>query len=199
MVADSLEFLSGKWWTFLLRGIVALCLAVLVFAQPAATAGALVSIAAAYFVSSGALALLAGISFSGIAHWWSLVLMGIAQMFLGIVMFNEPGAGPLAVAYLIAIWSFSTGLMEISAAIALRRYIADEFWWIVLGAISLVTSCYVLVRPDLGLLALVYAIGIYAALAGGALIALAFRLKSAFAKVEQLGAASERSSRAVSR
>jgi uncharacterized membrane protein HdeD (DUF308 family) len=68
-----------------------------------------------------------------------------------------------------------------------------------LGAISLVTSCYVIVRPDLGLLALVYAIGIYAALAGGALIALAFRIKSAFAKVERLAAASERSSRAVSR
>jgi len=159
--------LSGKWWTFLLRGIVALCLAVLAFVQPAATASALVSIAAAYFVSSGALALLAGISFSGIAHWWPLVLMGIAQMFLGIVMFNEPGVGALALAYLVAIWSFSTGLMEISAAIVLRRYIADEPWWIFLGAISLVIACYVIVRPDLGVLALVYAIGIYAALAGG--------------------------------
>lgn len=199
LVADSLEFLSGKWWTFLLRGIIALGLAALAFAQPAATAGALVYIAAAYFVGSGALALLAGLSFSGIAHCWALVLMGLAQMFLGIVMFNEPGAGPLALAYLVAIWSFSTGLMEVSAAIALRSYMADEFWWILVGAISLVMSCYVIVRPDLGLLALVYAIVIYAALAGASLILLAFRMKAAGAKVDRLGGHSGHSSQAVPR
>jgi uncharacterized membrane protein HdeD (DUF308 family) len=199
LVADSLEFLSGKWWTFLLRGMIALGLALLAFAQPAATAGAFAYVAAAYFVSSGALALLGGISFSGIVHSWALVLMGLAQMFLGIVMFDEPGAGRLALAYLVAIWSFSTGLMEISAGIALRSRMADEFWWILVGAISLVMSCYVIVRPDLGLLALVYAIAIYAALAGASLIVLAFCMKGAGAKVDRLGGHSRHSSQAVPR
>jgi uncharacterized membrane protein HdeD (DUF308 family) len=104
--------------------------------------------------------------------------MGIVDAALGIIMLTQPGMGPLALAYLFAIWMIMNGVTEISSAIALRNIIHDEFWWILLGIITLVAGVYVILVPGLGLLALVYTIGIYAILAGIALIALAFRIKN---------------------
>jgi uncharacterized membrane protein HdeD (DUF308 family) len=178
MITDAVERLTGQWWTFLLRGIVALGLAVFAFGQPATMASGLAYFVAAYFIISGFLSLFAGISFSGVGSWWALILLGLAQASLGVIMIAEPGAGPLALAYLVAIWAFTTGMMEISAAIALRSYISNEFWWVLLGVVTLGLGFYTVLHPDLGVLALVYTIGFYAALAAGSLIGLAFRIKS---------------------
>jgi uncharacterized membrane protein HdeD (DUF308 family) len=177
MIADTVNQLSSKWWTFLLRGIVALALAAVCLISPGQTASALVFIVAAYFIISGVVAIFAGFAFTGAASWWALVLMGIVDAALGIIMLTQPGMGPLALAYLFAIWMIMNGVTEISSAIALRNIIHDEFWWILLGIITLVAGVYVILVPGLGLLALVYTIGIYAILAGIALIALAFRIK----------------------
>jgi uncharacterized membrane protein HdeD (DUF308 family) len=87
---------------------------------------------------------------------------------------------------LVAIWAISTGLAEVSSAIALRNFIKNEFWWVLLGIITLAFGMYVVLRPDLGVLALVYSIGIYAALAGGSLIGLGIRIKNAGRDVAKL-------------
>jgi uncharacterized membrane protein HdeD (DUF308 family) len=178
MIADTVNQLSSKWWTFLVRGLVALVLAAFALGSPAATANGLAYVVAAYFILSGITAIVAGFSFSGVGNLWALVLMGVAQGALGFLMLAAPGAGPLALAYLFATWMIMTGVTEISSAIALRSYISNEFWWIVLGIITLAFGAYVVARPDLGLLALVYTIGFYAILAGISLIAFAFRIKN---------------------
>lgn len=177
MIADTVNQLSSKWWTFLLRGIVALALAACCLLSPASTASALVYIVAAYFIIAGVASIIAGFSFTGIGSWWLFVISGAVQAFLGFLMLSQPGMGPLALAYLFAIWMIMTGVTEISSAIALRDVISNEFWWILLGIISLAAGMYVLIVPGLGILALVYTIGFYAIFAGIALIALAFRLK----------------------
>jgi uncharacterized membrane protein HdeD (DUF308 family) len=177
MITDTVQFLASKWWTFVLRGVVALALAVFAFTQPGSMATGLVYVVAAFFIISGLLEFFAGLSFTGIGSWWALILLGVVQVMLGIIMIAKPGVGPLALAYLVAIWAFSTGLIEISSAIALRNVIANEFWWILLGLVTLALGVYVVLRPDLGVLALVYAVGIYAVLAGIALIATGFRIR----------------------
>lgn len=179
MIADSIDRLTANWWTFLVRGIIALAFAAFSFSAPATVAGIFVYVVAAFFIISGLLALVAGLSFSGVGHWWTLIFTGVLQAGLGIYMLAAPGVGPLALAYLVAIWTFSVGFMEITSAIALRTYIDNEFWWVVLGILTVALGAYIVLRPDLGLIALVYSIGFYAAFAGIALIALGFRVKSA--------------------
>jgi uncharacterized membrane protein HdeD (DUF308 family) len=178
MIHDAINQLSSKWWTFLVRGILALLLAALALGAPVATAAALVYVFAAYFIVSGFVSLFAGFSFSRIGHWWALILMGIVQLLLGIVMLGEPGAGPLALAYLFAIWMITSGMLEISSAISMRGAVAGEFWWILLGFITLAFGFYVILVPGLGVLALVYTVGFYALLAGVALIGFSFRVKN---------------------
>jgi len=188
MVGDTIELFASKWWTFLLRGLVAIALAAYAFAAPSSMETVLVYIVAAYFIINGLIALWAGISTSGTGSWWLLIIFGLGSGALGILMLMKPGVGPLALAYLVAIWAFSTGLMEITSAIALRDFINNEFWWILLGIVTFALGVYIVVRPDIGVLALVYAIGIYAAIAGISLVAFAFRIRGAGADVRKMRA-----------
>jgi uncharacterized membrane protein HdeD (DUF308 family) len=185
MLDEAVRQLAGKWWTFLLRGIVALAVAAYAFSAPGGTAIALVYVVAAYFIVSGLAAIFAGVSLTGVGHWWAMILLGIVQAGLGVMMLAEPGIGPLSLAYLFSIWMISTGLTEISSAIALRNVIENEFWLGLFGAITLAFGVYVVIRPDLGLLALVYTVGFYGIFAGISLIGFAFRIKGIGADVPQ--------------
>jgi uncharacterized membrane protein HdeD (DUF308 family) len=178
MLAEVINQLADKWWTFLLRGIVALALAFLAFTKPTLMATALVYIFAAYFIISGVVSFLAGLSFTGIGTWWALAIMGVVQTVLGVLMLAEPGVGPLALAYLFALWLVMTGTTELYSAIALRNVVTNEFWWALLGVITLAIGFYVVFVPTIGVYGLVYTVGIYAILAAIALIAFAFRIKS---------------------
>ena len=192
MIKDTVQLLASKWWTFVLRGVVALALAVFAFAEPSLMANGLIYVVAAFFIINGLIGFFAGLSFTGVGSWWALILLGVAQMVLGVIMIAQPGVGPLALAYLVAFWAFSTGLVEISSAIALRSYISDEFWWILLGVITLAFGVYVVLRPNLGVLALVYVVGVYAVLAGIFLIGTGFRIKNVGKDVDKQVAAFKR-------
>jgi len=170
MTNDVVDRLTGQWWTFVLRGLIGVALAFFAFAIPATMASGLVFVVAAFFIVSALLAVTAGVSFTGIGSCWALILLGVVQAALGIIMLNQPGTGPA----------------EVSSAIALRNFIKNEFWWVLLGIITLAFGMYVVLRPDLGVLALVYSIGIYAALAGGSLIGLGIRIKNAGRDVAKL-------------
>ncbi len=179
MVADTLVQLSSRWWTFLVRGIVAIVLAAFAFLEPATTASALVYVFAAYFIISGIASFFGGVSLTGAGgSWWTLAILGVLQVILGILMLTQPGAGPLALAYLFAIWMITTGALEISSAMAVRALISNEFWWVLLGIITIALGFYIIWNPAIGLFGLVYTVGIYALLAGIALCLLAFRIKS---------------------
>lgn len=178
MTADIVAQISNKWWTFLVRGVVAIALAAFAFSSPTMLATGLVYVVTAYFIISGVAALFAGVSLTGVGYSWTLVLLGVVEAALGVIMLTQPGAGPLALAYLFALWMITSGVLEISAANSLRDYINNEFWWVLLGIITVAFGVYIVLRPDIGILGLVYTVGIYAALAGITLIVLSFRVKS---------------------
>jgi uncharacterized membrane protein HdeD (DUF308 family) len=88
---ETVQQLSAKWWTFLVRGIVALGIAAYAFTSPDGTATALVYVVAAYFIVSGVAALVAGISFTGMGHLFAAIPLGIVQAALGVYMLRVPG------------------------------------------------------------------------------------------------------------
>ncbi|MBV8198476.1 MAG: DUF308 domain-containing protein [Candidatus Eremiobacteraeota bacterium] len=62
----------------------------------------------------------------------------------------------------------------------LRDALPHSGWWLFLGVLTWALGIYIIFNPALGVAALVYAIGFYAVIVGIALVAFAFRLKSAF-------------------
>jgi len=185
MASDLVSQLTSNWWTFLVRALFAFGIAAWAFSSPSSMASGLVYLLAAYFIVNGVVEVIAGVSFAGADRWFALILVGALQVFLGIYMLVTPGIGPLAVAYLVAIWAIAVGLLELVSAIRYRQYLNNDFWWGFLGVLTIAVGVYIIMNPGIGLLGIVYAIGVYGVLAGIALTVLAFRIKNAGSDLKQ--------------
>jgi uncharacterized membrane protein HdeD (DUF308 family) len=83
----------------------------------------------------------------------------------------------LTLLLLIATWAIVNGVMEIVAAIRLRKEITNEWMLILAGAASVIFGVLFLMWPGAGALAMLWWIGSFAIVFGILFIGLAFRLK----------------------
>lgn len=167
--------LSENWWALALRGVAAVIFGLLALFLPGVTLTVLVLVFGAYALVDGVLAILAGIR--GVGPRWLLIVEGVLGVLFGILTFLWPGVTALVLLYFIAIWAILTGVLEIIAAIALRREIEGEWALILGGVLSVIFGIILAVLPGVGLLSVVWIIGIYALVFGIALIVLAFRVR----------------------
>jgi uncharacterized membrane protein HdeD (DUF308 family) len=173
-----MQVLARNWWALALRGLFAILFGVAAFAWPSLTLAALVILFGAYALVDGVFALIAAVR-AAEAHerWWLFVLEGLAGIIVGIITFVWPGITALVLLYLIAWWALVTGVLEIAAAIRLRRVIRRE-WTLVLGGLaSVIFGLLLLYRPGAGALAVIWLIGIYALVFGVLFLMLGFRLR----------------------
>jgi len=167
---------ADHWWAFALRGVAAILFGILAFAWPGVTLAVLVLLWGAYALVDGTLSLV-GAFRTGQDHRWWLIIEGIVGIAAGVATFVWPGLTALVLVYIIALWALMTGVLEIGAAIRLRRVIENE-WWMGLGGIaSVVFGVILFAAPGAGALALIWLIAAYALIFGVLEIALAFRLR----------------------
>jgi uncharacterized membrane protein HdeD (DUF308 family) len=180
LVKDQLAaILSRNWWVLLLRGIVAIVFGVLTWLLPGISLAALVLLFGAYSMVDGILG-----AWTAIAgrkeheHWWVLLLEGLVGIGVGILTLFAPGVTALALLFYIAIWAIATGVLEIVAAIRLRKEIEGE-WLLVLGGLASVAfGVLLMARPGAGALAVLWIIAAYAVVFGVILVVLAFKARS---------------------
>ena len=176
-----LPLLSRNWWALALRGLAAILFGILAFAWPGITLFVLVVFFGAYMLVDGIFAIVAAVRAAGEqARWWLLLLEGVLGVGVGLVAFFWPGLTALALLYLIAAWAIVTGIMEIAAAIRLRREMVGEWALILGGALSVLFGVLLVVIPArAGLLSLTWLIGAYAVVFGVLQVILAFRVRNA--------------------
>lgn len=185
-----LELLAKNWWTFTLRGIAAIVFGVLALLWPGITLLALIILFGAYAIVDGVLAIFAAIAprqRQDLPHarpWWAYLLWGLLGIAAGIIAFLWPGITALALLYVIAFWAIMRGVMEIIAAIQLRRVITNEWLLILAGVLSIVIGIVLLGWPAAGALGLVWFIGFMSILLGAMLIGLSVRLKGVKNRLE---------------
>jgi uncharacterized membrane protein HdeD (DUF308 family) len=179
-----LERLSRYWWLLALRGALAVVFGVLALIWPGITVAALVFLYGAYAIVDGAFSLGAGIMNTretGGQRWW-LIFQGVLGIVAGIVAFVWPAITALVLLILIGVWAVFTGVMQIVAAVQLRREIDNEWLLGLGGALSVLFGLIVLFRPGSGALAVVWLIAVYAIAFGVALIGLSFRVRGLSAR-----------------
>ena len=171
--------LSRNWWVVLLRGLAGIGFGIITFMAPAISLAAVVLLWGAYAFADGVLALVSAIRRRGESdRWWLFLVEGLVGIAAGVLTLIWPGITAIALLYLIAAWALVTGVLEIAAAIRLRKVIAHE-WLLALGGIaSLGFGILLVLFPGAGALAVVLWIGAYALVFGTLLAALAFRLRS---------------------
>lgn len=178
LTQQSLAAMSSNWWALAIRGVVAILFGLLAFLWPSITLLALVFLFGAYAFVDGIFAIVGGIRSAGERRrWWLLLLEGIVGVAAGLIAFIWPDITALALLYIIAAWAVITGVLEIVIAVQLRRQIEGE-WVLVLGGIvSVILGVVLAVLPAVGILSLVWLVGVYAVVFGILLLVLAFRLR----------------------
>lgn len=167
------EVISKKWWVLLLRGLAAIAFGLMAFAWPGITLASLVLLWGFWALADGIVALFGGVS----DKWWVSALIGLAGVAAGICTFLVPGITAVVLLYFIAGWAVVHGVMEIVAAIALRKVITGEWFLILAGTLSVLFGFLLFANPAAGALAVVWMIGAYAVAFGILLAALSFRVK----------------------
>jgi uncharacterized membrane protein HdeD (DUF308 family) len=169
------ETAARHWWAFALRGVVAILFGVLAFAWPGVTLTVLVLFWGAFALVDGVLALVAAFR-TDHDHRWGLLLEGVVGIGAGIVTFVWPGLTALVLLYIIAVWALLTGVLELVAAVRLRKLIQNEWWLALSGIASVLFGVVLLAAPGAGAVAVVWLIAAYAIVFGVLNLALALRL-----------------------
>jgi uncharacterized membrane protein HdeD (DUF308 family) len=170
--------IAQTWWAILLRGIAAIIFAVVAFVMPGITLQVLVLLFGAYALVDGVFALIGA---SHVSHndkrWGTLMLEGVIGIVIGALAFFWPGRTVVALIYLIAAWAITTGVLEVMAAIRLRRHVAGEWLLALSGIFSVLFGLALAFVPFVGEIVIAVWIGVYALMTGAVLIALSLRLR----------------------
>ena len=171
--------LAENWWLLLLRGLAAIAFGVIAFFWPGITLVALTYLWGAYALVDGVVAIWAAFSASGGdagPRWW-LGLSGIVSILAGIVAFVYPGLTALVLLVIIAVWAIIIGVLQLYAAMQLRKVINNEWWLILSGLLSIAFGAVLIAWPGTGALAVIWTIAWFAVFFGCMFIGLAFELK----------------------
>jgi uncharacterized membrane protein HdeD (DUF308 family) len=166
------------WRVYAVRGVAAIILGMAALVWPGPTLAVLVYLFGAFAFVDG-VAMLAALARGDILarrHAWATGLSGVAGIVIAIATLVWPGITALTLLYLVAFWAILTGVLQIVAAIELRRVIEGEFWMILGGALSIVFGSLLMVNPGTGLLSLVWLVGFYAIMFGCSSLGVAYRL-----------------------
>lgn len=178
--------LAGNWWAFVLRGILALVIAVLAGLMPASAILALAIVFGAFSLVDGVFSLVAAVKNIRAGEKWGwLLFSGVLGIATGVVVVIAPFVASFALAlfiwWMLAFWSLSSGVMQIVAAIRLRKEIKGEIWLALAGLFSVLVGGLVvwmlLTMPLEAYAALGWVIAFYAAVFGTMMLMLGLRLR----------------------
>ena len=168
------------WWALLIRGLVAIVFGILCFAMPGMTLGFLITLFGAFALVDGVFGLIAYFQAKKAGEdYGGMLFEAIVGIVVGLVVLFWPDLTAVILLWLIGGWAIVTGLLEIIAAIKLRKEIKGEFWMILGGLVSVAFGVILFARPGIGALAVIWYIGIYAIVFGIILVALAFVARKA--------------------
>lgn len=173
-----LVVLASNWWALVARGVIAILFGVAAFVWPGVSLTALVLLFAAFALADGILAIVLGVrGFRRDERWGAFLIQGILGIGIAVVTVLWPAITALALLFLVAAWAILTGVLEIVAAVRLRREIRGEWLLALAGVASVGFGVLLVIYPGAGILALLWLLAVYAIVLGILLVWLGFRLR----------------------
>ena len=172
---------SQTWWVFLLQGMAALIVGVLLLASTQKTVTVLVTLLGIYWMITGIFNIVAALSGHVTAHKWWAVTAGAISILAGVVVLDNmvwsSYVVPTMAAIIIGVAALINGVVTIFAGRSQGDHRERSWAGFFLGILFVVLGLLLLARPLLSALALVYAIAIWGIAGGIILIVLSLRVK----------------------
>jgi uncharacterized membrane protein HdeD (DUF308 family) len=114
--------LAPRWWLAVV-GVASLIAGVLAFVLPGITAAVLLLFIASWAIVTGIMQIWGAIQLrKEIAGEWLLILSGLLSIAFGIILIAQPGAGALAVVWMIGLFAILIGCDYIALSLRLRKH-----------------------------------------------------------------------------
>ena len=170
--------LTRNWWLVVLRGLVAFLFGLAALLMPGLAWLSLIVLFGTYAILDGAFAMMSGLISSKFSpRWWVFLVEGLISVAAGVIALVRPDLASVVLLLIIASWAIVTGVLEILAAIRLRKEITNEWMLGFGGFVSVVLGVLLFLQPAAGGLVITLMIGAYALIFGIALVALGVRLR----------------------
>lgn len=174
---------AEHWWTFVLRGILAILLGVLMIMFPGMALLTIVILWGCFAIADGAMNIVAALRrprLEGPARRqprWALLVQGVLGLAAGAIALLIPSLTLLVLLIVMASWAVATGAMAIIAAIKLRAQIRGEWALILSGLLSIVFGVLLVAFPIAGAFTVALWTAIYMIAFGVLLISVGYRLR----------------------
>lgn len=111
---------SGRW-LFIVGGITALAAGILTFVWPGITLYVVAILLAWYLIIFGVMHLISALAGPRVSYWWTQVLLGVAELVLGVWAVRSWQWSLLTLLTLVGVWAIFYGVAEIFAAFSVRQ------------------------------------------------------------------------------
>jgi uncharacterized membrane protein HdeD (DUF308 family) len=107
-------------WLFIVAGIAGVAAGILAFVWPGATLYVMSILVAWYLVVFGVVHLVTALAGPKLPWWWTRLLLGIAELVLGVWAVHSWQRSLITLVTLVGVWAIFHGVNEIFAAFAVR-------------------------------------------------------------------------------
>jgi uncharacterized membrane protein HdeD (DUF308 family) len=178
-----LERATKRWWTLVVRGLLAIAFGILAIRVPGAAVMTLVVLFGVYAIAEGLSSLSMFLSPVAEGSGW-VGFSGIVSIAAGVIALIWPGITALALFYVIAFWAIILGIIELVAAVRYSSALENEWAYALSGLLWIAFGVIVIGWPRMGVVAMLALIATAAILRGVMLIVAGVRLRKAHQVLE---------------
>jgi uncharacterized membrane protein HdeD (DUF308 family) len=162
----------------MIRGICAIAVGIATAFWPGITLLALVLLFGIFSIVDGVSSIVLGVrGETDGTVWWTMVALGVLAIAAGLIALVWPQVTLLALLAIIAASAIVRGVLEIIAAVRLRKVIQGEWLLALSGVLSIIFGVLIIWQPVAGLLAIAILIGAYMFALGVVAVALSLKLR----------------------
>ena len=164
--------MARGWWVFILRGLAAIGFGLLAFFVPGLSLAFMLGCLAAWMALDGVGTLYQAVKGPPERNGAWFCLDGIVSLVAAAALLLAPGLSALALVLVAGIWAIVIGAIRLVLAFRLGSVLLG-----LAGAVAVFLGAWLVSAPGPGLLALVWAVGLQAVVAGAMLCWLGWRLR----------------------
>ncbi len=172
---------ANSWWIFLLQGIAALVIGVLLLTATEQTVTVLVALLGIYWMVSGIFNIVAALAGHVPAHKWWVIVAGVISIIAGLAVLRNMAWSavivPSLAVLILAVAALINGVVTIFAGRAQNGQRERSWAGFFLGILYVIFGFLILGNLLMSAMALVFAVAIWGIVGGIVLIVLAFRVK----------------------
>lgn len=157
-------------WMMGMGGVLSVLFGLVLWAWPGMSLHVLILVFGIFAIAAGVFLILSGVRTEDSRGRWLRIGEGSLAIVAGIVSLAWPAITAKALLFVIAAWAIATGIVEIVSAFRTGKAAGAEWLLILGGVVSIIFGILLLVWPGLGLLALIWLIGIFAVIHGVTLL-----------------------------